>query len=107
MDGDAIPHEFDMLEECIFTKLKIAGDTHDMVVNRFLTLIGAHDGSAQIPSHLHNPVAKKMVWEYRRKFGTLNYKAGEVGLLTSDEVLRPITDSDKGAFHDFCLDLSH
>ena len=106
MNANFIPPDYDMLEQYILMALKLGGDTHKALLGRFLGKINANDGTAIFPSYLHNGVAKKMLWEYRKKFGNLEFEIGRRNTLSVQEVLAPLQDTERNDFHQFCLELS-
>lgn len=99
----AIPRELRYVESYILQKLKFTGDDYDTLIARFLHSINVHDGTLQIPEYMYNGVIKKMMWEYSKKFGSLDVKLNAKDLLTPEVVSLPIADQDKDAFHRFCL----
>ncbi len=105
MRQSSIPAEFDMLESFVLRMLRGAGDSSTVTMAKFLHRINVHDGSISIPAYLKNGVVMKMLFEYKLRTGNLNYPVSRTGL-TPEDILRPLPDADKDAFHRFCLDTS-
>jgi hypothetical protein len=73
MSAVAIPQPFVEMEAVILRNIEKQGDSSVERNARLLAAINAHNGSRSFPSYLGNSVAKKMLWEYRKKFRTLVY----------------------------------
>lgn len=102
MRENYIPAEFDFIEQFLLSKLRTNGEDGRTTMAGFLKSIGVHDGSRHFPDYFYNGVAKKMLWEYRRKYGHLEYPKTK-GTITINEVSQPIDEKDRDAFHEFCM----
>ena len=103
MNQNVIPWPLSNIQEFIMVKLRVPSDKWSTYMGRFLGVINATDGSAVFPAYLQNGVAKKILWQYYRKFGSLKYDFQNSGTLSVEEVLTPLTDAEKIPFHEFCV----
>jgi len=96
------PKEFTKLEQDIFTMVKSPGDTYDEIRKRFLESVNAIDpNNAEIPRCIKNAVAKKMMYEYHRKYGTLIYGYQARDTLSCADVLRRLAAEERASFLEF------
>jgi hypothetical protein len=103
MNQTVIPLPLANIQEFVMVKLRLPTDKWQTYMGRFLGAINATDGSAVFPTYLQNGVAKKILWQYYRKFGSLTYDFQQSGTLSVDEVLSPLKDDEKILFHEFCI----
>jgi hypothetical protein len=90
LEKHVIPSEFYVISQEVYDSL--GGDTvGSTAYGRFLVKIGATNDGRNIPDCLaYNPIGKKMIWAYRKKFNTLAYPIGGSGLITKEDVLAPL-----------------
>jgi hypothetical protein len=76
-------------------------DTYGDVNRRFLVAVNALGADEPVPTFYANGIANKMLYEYRRKFGHINYYSHYT--LSGKDVMRRLTDEEKIAFRQLCI----
>ena len=100
MQENNLPAELNSFAEVIGHELTKSNDSSNSLYGRFLGVIGATDGSETYPDYLWQPIEKKVIWAYRKKFNTQAYPIGGSGLLSKTEVLAPL-GPERDAFFQF------
>ena len=100
MEDCNLPTDLRFMQKELYSGIEEKNDSTHSLYGRFLGMIGATDGSAEYPDYLYNPVAKKILWAYRKKYNTQAYPVGGDGLLAKAEVLAPL-GQEKEAFLQF------
>ena len=95
--------DYQMISRCVYEIITQPGDSLRTVTGRFLQMINVDSSSFDYPDYFYNVIAIKMLWEYRKKFGTLEIEIGKPGTLSLQEVMLPIPAANKLDFHQFCL----
>lgn len=95
---------FGTIEDIIFQQLQTAGDSYAQVLLKFLCLIKAHEFHKPVPPYFTSPIIKKVMYEYKRKYGNLDFPILTTQTVTLEEALTPLKDdAEREDFTRFCV----
>jgi hypothetical protein len=79
------------------------GDRCVDIDNRFLEIIKGWDMKIPVPQYMLCTIEKKILWEYQKKYGHLNYRFFNGYTLHIQDVFKPVDQSELIAFQQFCI----
>ncbi len=105
--GTVLPSEFILIERQILDAVGIATDGYVDVVYRFLSLVGAYDKDETALPCMQNGIALKLMYEYRRKYGNLDYEFTSRNMLDITDALRRLDANERQDFQLFCTSVAN
>lgn len=90
------------VEAFVFRQMQYPGESEEHTFKHFLARIRAQDPTQPIRNYFSRPIFKKMLWEYKRKYGNLEYPILSGNYITPDDILRPLSPEECQQFILFC-----